>query len=333
MNGFWMRAEPGTQPIARAIVRNSRPAEESGPEGGQILILFVFCLFAIIGMVGLILDAGGAFAQRRGEQSAVDLAAMAGANQYLLNNDSQAATRAATTIASANGYTDGVAGTRVTVTLGSSPQAGVSVAISAPHPNAFSALFGMSSWTIAVQARATSSIPDTAIDPAPFVFSGDLFDAAGQPQAAYTRTGCGSTGCAWSASSTLPTGTTFSESDFGTDPSVNPGLINGLIDGSASLSPTIARGASIGVTNPAAASLTLIAAQMSGRTYPVAIVEAGSSHFLGWASFVVLGADNASGQLRGYFLDGVAGARFSASGRCTSGCPRYLGTFLLGLVE
>ena len=46
----------------------------------------------IIGMVGLVLDGGGAFAQRRSEQNAIDLAALAGANAYL-NTSGNAATR------------------------------------------------------------------------------------------------------------------------------------------------------------------------------------------------------------------------------------------------
>ena len=40
-----------------------------------------------IAMVGLVLDGGSAFAQRRDQQSAADLAALAGANDYLLNHD------------------------------------------------------------------------------------------------------------------------------------------------------------------------------------------------------------------------------------------------------
>ena len=54
-----------------------------------MLVLFTLALVAIIAMVGLILDGGGAFAQRRGQQNAADLAALAGADA-LLNGRSQA---------------------------------------------------------------------------------------------------------------------------------------------------------------------------------------------------------------------------------------------------
>ena len=47
------------------------------------MVLFLLAIFAIIGMVGLVLDGGSVFAQRRDQQTAADLAAMAGAAAYL----------------------------------------------------------------------------------------------------------------------------------------------------------------------------------------------------------------------------------------------------------
>ena len=40
--------------------------QRSTRERGQILVLFALALVAIVGMVGLVLDSGGAFAQRYG---------------------------------------------------------------------------------------------------------------------------------------------------------------------------------------------------------------------------------------------------------------------------
>ena len=48
-------------------------------ERGQIIVIFALALVAMIAMVGLILDGGAAFAHRRDEQTASDLAALAGA--------------------------------------------------------------------------------------------------------------------------------------------------------------------------------------------------------------------------------------------------------------
>ena len=57
------------------------PARER--QQGQVMVLFLLAIFAIIGMVGLVLDGGSVFAQRRDQQTAADLAAMAGAAAYL----------------------------------------------------------------------------------------------------------------------------------------------------------------------------------------------------------------------------------------------------------
>ena len=61
-----------------------RPARRPATaERGQILVLFTLGLVAMISMVGLVLDGGDAFAQRRDQQNAADLGALAGANAYM----------------------------------------------------------------------------------------------------------------------------------------------------------------------------------------------------------------------------------------------------------
>ena len=61
-------------------------ATRRGPSQGQILVVFVLAMLAMIGMVGLAIDGGGAYAQRRDQQTAADLASLAAANDYLLSN-------------------------------------------------------------------------------------------------------------------------------------------------------------------------------------------------------------------------------------------------------
>jgi len=51
---------------------------------GQILAVFVLAMVAIIGMVGLAIDSGGAYAQRRDQQSATDPSVYAGVGAVLL---------------------------------------------------------------------------------------------------------------------------------------------------------------------------------------------------------------------------------------------------------
>jgi len=57
-----------------------RTASRTRANDGQIIVIFALGLVAMIAMVGLVLDGGSTFAQRRGQQNAADLAALAGAN-------------------------------------------------------------------------------------------------------------------------------------------------------------------------------------------------------------------------------------------------------------
>lgn len=303
---------------------------------GQILLLFALALVALIGMVGLVLDVGGAFAQRQREQSATDLAALSGADYYLVTGDATAAAAEARTIATANGYTDGAAGVRVTITVRPAPNAEVTVVINAPHANSFSSVLGQPSWSIDASASASGAIPDTAIDPAPFVFSGDLFGTDGNPKAAYTLAGCGGAGCAWpEAGGLVPSGSRFAWTDFAGTPAVNSSIVGGLIDGSHSLTRTLSTGSAVSERNSGDSALvfTSIAAHMTGGVYPVAVVSSGTNRFLGWASFMVTGASGSSKQLTGYFLGSYQSASLSASGTCAGECPHYLGSFFLGLTN
>jgi Flp pilus assembly protein TadG len=154
-------------------------------ERGQIIVIFALALVAIIAMVGLVLDGGSAFAQRRDQQSASDLAALAGANDYWLWSDTAQATARARTIAATNGYLDGVDGVTVNVHIATTNGALVTVDIGAPHRNTFSAIVGMPTWTVATTAQAQAGIPDTANGAGPILFSVDVFGPTGQPKAAY----------------------------------------------------------------------------------------------------------------------------------------------------
>ena len=80
-----------------------------------MLVLFTLALIAMIALVGLVIDGGAAYAQRRGQQNAADLAALAAADA-LYNGKSQAeATTIAKGVSSTNAYADGTNGVTVTV--------------------------------------------------------------------------------------------------------------------------------------------------------------------------------------------------------------------------
>ena len=145
---------------ARSMSANV-PTASRDSERGQIIVVFALALVAIIAMVGLVLDGGSAFAMRRDEQSAADMAALAAANDYVLNSDSTLAIARARTVAAANGYQHGTNGVIVNVLITTSNGAEATVDISAPHRNNFASIVGMPNWTVATTAMAQSGYPDT----------------------------------------------------------------------------------------------------------------------------------------------------------------------------
>lgn len=163
---------------------------------GQMLVLFTLALVAIIAMVGLVIDGGAAFAQRRGQQNAADLAALAGADA-LLNGRSQAqAILVARSVAASNSYTNGANGVTVNVTF---PPNLVQVDVAAPHQNYFASVVGQPVWQVATtaQAKALSGTPDTAVGAAPVLMSILDFNADGTPMSQYTAAQCAPAGCSW----------------------------------------------------------------------------------------------------------------------------------------
>jgi len=142
------------------LVHHPRPGVS---ERGQIIVLFVISVFVIVGVVGLVIDGGGAFAQRRVQQNVVDMAALAGANTYLntagtADVKAAAAEAAARATAAANGAVHGVDSTSLGVNVTGDTNLGtVEVGMTRPHRNAFVGLFGWSTWDVSVDAQARSA--------------------------------------------------------------------------------------------------------------------------------------------------------------------------------
>ena len=146
---------------------------------------------AMIAMVGLVLDGGGTFVQRRIQQNAADLASLAGANAWIL--DTNTATRDASAIAAARavatqgGYTDGVDGATVTVIPAAYGDLGstVQVDIGAPHDNAFGSIVGMPTWGVSTTATAITGPGGSADGPAPVMFNVGVYSSGVQPNGIY----------------------------------------------------------------------------------------------------------------------------------------------------
>ncbi len=116
------------------------------------MVLFALFLPVLIGMMGLGVDAAHLFNERRGIQSAADLAALAGASQ--LPDDLGAASSVASDIAADNGYASGV-----TV---SSPYNGnenqIEVQITDEVSLFFMPVLGLSSVTVSARSVASHEI-------------------------------------------------------------------------------------------------------------------------------------------------------------------------------
>ena len=76
---------------------------------GQVLVVFALSLITLLGFAGLALDGGSTFAQRRSQQTAADMAALAAANDYLVNGSA---------VARHDPRRDGHAGQRIHARLG-----------------------------------------------------------------------------------------------------------------------------------------------------------------------------------------------------------------------
>jgi Flp pilus assembly protein TadG len=312
--------------------RGSIPSSGRG-DRGQATVLFALALVAIIAMVGLVLDGGAVFAQRRDQQNAADLAALAGANDYLLSGDETAATTVAMAAAARNGYTDGTAGATVHVSFNYDNGAQVKVDINAPHHNNFAGIVGQGTWNVSTTATAITGIPDTVNGAAPVIFSIDAFDSNGDPLAAYSDPnnpydfGDGNGDVPNNAGDIAWT-------NYGTG-NVDTSVVDAIIQGQDIINKELDFGEYIGQHNQGYHNNQLFSdanTYLTGTDVVVPIVDH-NGNFQGWATFHVTAAHGASDKtLSGYFKDNFQAVRLSVG--CANGqCPRYFGTYVLKLIK
>jgi len=311
-----------------------RPARD---ERGQILVIFALAVTAIIAMVGLVLDGSGAFAQRRSEQNAADLAALAGANAYMnTSGDVAARTAAAITAARASGtrnnYTDGIddAYLSVDVTLMSSG-ADVRVGLTDAHQNSFARVIpGNDAWDVSVTATAWAGVIDTAVGAAPWTMHIDAFNPDGTPKYTIDSAQTFGTECG-----DYPVnGLDMSWTDFNGYDNVNSTEVRGILDGSNVVTATFDLtdgGQYLGQHNEGCHSALWgdTDANLTGHDVPVPIVGPPAAPettckdtayengcFKGWAMFHVISADQSAKVITGYFLENFRSAPLTV-GECT----------------
>jgi Flp pilus assembly protein TadG len=307
-------------------MRSMRSKRRAG--SGQILVVFALSMMVIIGMVGLAVDGGSTFAQRRDQQTAADLAALAGANDYLLSQNSGQSIDRARTVAASNNFTNGSGSTTVGVTIATTNGVEVTVAIGSGHRNSFLGAVGMSTWSVSTQATALAGFPDNAAGAGPFIFSIGAFEDDGTPKY-QTVTSFGE------GNSAIPTSATdFAWTNYGTG-NVNTTDVDNIIKGDLVIDKTIAYGEYIGQANSGSHNFLYddVNTYDQNQDFPVAVVD-GNGNFMGWATFHVVGAVGGSTkQITGYFLASYTSSRLTVSSCAAGACPRYLGSYVLKLTN
>ena len=318
----------------------------AGRQRGQIIVIFAMALIAILAMVGLVLDGGATFAQRRDQQNVSDVAALAGANDWLLNKNTTLALGRARTVAAQNGYTHGVDGIVVqpSIALGVGGSATVTVDVRKPHRNSFAGIVGMTEWDVSTTASALSGVANTALGAAPMIFSIEAFDINGNPLPLYGTEGV-PYGFGDTNNDAPDTPGDFAWTNYGTG-NVNSNEVRQIIGGELVINKTLDFGEYIGQHNNGNHTTLYddnndcehkptINKCLSNTDVPVPIVD-NLGNFLGWAMFHVDHADKGDKKVYGWFLSGFTDARLTV-GECTpspcTGTPGQLAKFVLKLVN
>jgi Flp pilus assembly protein TadG len=307
-------------------------AGQSTRQRGQILVLFVLLLTAMVAMVGLVLDGGDTFAQRRDQQNGADLAAVAGANAYMnasgtVAAKTAAAQSAALAAATGNGYEPGTLGTTVTVNVSLlSTGARVKVDVAKPHANNFARIVGMNTWDVGVTATAEAGTIDTAIGSAPWTMSIKAFKDGAPLFTSKNPQDFGEGNGDYPISAIDSSWT-----DFNGNNNVNSSEVSNIISGSAVVISTFGFGQYLGQHNEGfhATLFGDVNQYLAGEDVPVPIVgpgdpdcaAPGQAHqdgcFYGWAMFHVISARGGDDRvIRGYFLENFRAFPLTV-GECT----------------
>ncbi len=277
---------------------------EGHAEQGQILALFTLALVAIVAMVGLVIDGGDTFLQRRQMQNVADAAAMAAGYSFAVTGSESTAEAAGMANAATNGYTAAANGATVTVDVTPAVNGSNVVAtVSRPHRNWFAGVVGMPSWDVSVTASVITGVPNGVYGLMPIIvhesaFAGLDLDDETPDILTFDEPPAGS--------EDIPKdGSTFNWTNYctasGTSCNADSTTVNKLIEGG---------GVQIEVTlddniNPlnAGAHTTLFdsLADAVGTQFPIAVVDE-EGELQGWAFFTLTGSVGGSTkQISGYF--------------------------------
>ena len=317
-------------------------------ERGQLIVIFALALVALVAMVGLVLDGGSTSAQRRSEQNAVDLAALAAANDLIVNQGSADWVGTALSVAKQNGYEHGVGGVTVSVSCKNCPGqpvdtsasgVQVTVGITSPHRNAFAGVVGMPTWDVSATATSKTGWPDTATGPGPFIVSKKAFNAQGKAISCTDK----DHQCTLDhpVEDTPTEANEFSWTDFSYDEAcevtgnVDDQDLQDYMDRSATFEVTLAFGCYIAQHNNG--TMNNIVARLRSLTpitFPIPIVDE-SGNYVGWASFVLTSAfaNGRNSTLTGYFETGNYQSQQLDVHGSGFGTSTFGGTYILKLIN
>jgi hypothetical protein len=295
------------------------------------LVIFALSFVGIVAMLGLVIDGGAAFAFRRDAQNAADLAALAGANDFLSHHDIVESVAAARTVAASNGFAHGSGGVIVDVLVTPGNGTTVRVDITAPHQNYFSGIIGQPTWMVGATATALTGIPNSAKGASPFIASIDAFNADGTPKYT-TPTNFGET------NGDVPTSSTdIAWTNYGTG-NVNTNEVDDIIHGTLVIERTYDFGTYIGQENHGNHSTLFTSTDiyLSGQDLPTPIVDH-AGNFMGWGMFHVISASSGSDKyITGYFLPADFAAVLTIE-ECTPspcmGTSGGYGSYVLKLID
>jgi Flp pilus assembly protein TadG len=300
-------------------------------ERGQTLVIFALAFIGIVAVLGLVIDGGAAYAFRRDAQNAADMAALAGGNDFLSHHDVVQATAAAHAVAASNGFTDGIGGVSVDVTVTPGNGTRVQVDVTAPHRNYFSAIVGQPSWDVGATATALTGIPNAAKGASPFIASIDAFNSDGSPKYT-TTTNFGET------NGDVPTSSMdIAWTNYGTG-NVNTSEVDQIISGSLIIQRTYDFGTYIGQQNNGNhnALWGAVNTYLSGKDMPAPIVDH-AGNFMGWGMFHITSASGGSSKyITGYFLPTHFNAALTIEDCTPSPCVGTsggYGTYVLKLIN
>jgi hypothetical protein len=266
-----------------------------GRERGQLLVVFALSLVGLIGAVGLVIDGGSTFVQKRDEQNVADAAAMAAGYATVMGTGGSAA---ALSVASANGYTHGSGGVDISVSIGVST---ATVTVTAPHNNYFAGLLGLSSWNVSATATSEFGQPNGVYGAMPLIFNQDAYNDPLNHQSSPVQT----FGEPAAGSEDIPLGdSTFNWTVYceaGVDCNADSATVDSIV-GVGGYDATIFLTDEIAPLN-AGSHTTLFDALADevGDAWPVGIVD-DAGNLIGWAWFHLTGAVGGSTkEISGWF--------------------------------